>query len=243
MQLARHLYYSLRGIPALGVCGAFKLLLARYSKRQFSIHPKGYPAAITIRGATSDADILCNVIVCREYNLSGLTGVRHIIDAGANIGMASIYFAKHFPEAKIIAIEPESSNYVLLQKNTSHLTNVTVMHAALWAERVPLQLVNSDSEKWGFQYRTAEAGKADILGIPIEDLIGDGIDLLKIDIEGGEKEVFDDRCEWLKQVRFLYIEVHPGCWQSVFRGLETVDYDCLISGENLLVRISPRPQK
>ena len=39
------------------------------------------------------------------------------IDAGANIGLTSIYFANKFPNAKIVALEPEIDNYIILQKN------------------------------------------------------------------------------------------------------------------------------
>ena len=36
------------------------------------------------------------------------------------------------------------------------------------------------------------------------------LDFLKVDIEGGEKHVLSDEPEWLRSVRFYYMEVHPG---------------------------------
>lgn len=114
--LIKHIYQSIRSIPSIGFIGATKLLLARYFSCLFSIHPKRYPAPITIRGKTSDARLLYSIIVSRAYDLEGLTKVRTILDAGANIGLATIYFAKHFPEAKITSIEPETSNFILLKK-------------------------------------------------------------------------------------------------------------------------------
>jgi FkbM family methyltransferase len=244
MLILKHIYYSLRGIPTLGFIGACKLLLARYQDGMFSIRPPGYAAPITIRGRTSDPGILFNIIVCREYDLNGLSEVRTIVDAGANIGLAAIYFAKHFPEAKIKSIEPEASNFALLTKNTSHLSNVTILRAALWADRRPLAIIDSKSEKWGFQFAAATGSRqADVEGIPIKDIVGNGVDLLKIDIEGGEKGVFSMHCGWLKRVRYMFLEIHPGCWKSVFHALDQIEYDCAKSGENLRfeLNISPEP--
>ncbi|MEO7098021.1 MAG: FkbM family methyltransferase [Luteolibacter sp.] len=233
MRFVKHVYYSLRGIPSLGVLGAVKLFLARYMDRQFHIRPKGYPAAITIRGRTSDAGILCNIIVCAEYEITGLDQIRSIIDAGANIGLAAIYFSKRFPNAKITSIEPERSNFELLVKNTSHLPNVTAIRAALWPTRAQLSVVDSQSEKWGFQFVADTSGEFDVEGITIHDLLGDGVDLLKIDIEGGEKEVFMGDPDWMNRVQYMLLEIHPGCWKTVFTAFESIEYECRISGENL----------
>ena len=104
----------------------------------------------------------------------------------------------------------------------------------MWKDRVPLVVVDSESEKWEFQYTTASnTDHMDVEGLPIKDMIADGVDLLKIDIEGGEKEVFSMDCAWLTRVRYMFLEIHPGCWKTVFHALDTIGYDCKLTGENV----------
>src|SRR3989344_3010054 len=56
-----------------------------------------------------------------------------IIDAGAHIGLATLYFAKQYPKAHILAIEPHPINATILRKNVTEnrLTNVVVLEAGL----------------------------------------------------------------------------------------------------------------
>ncbi len=48
-----------------------------------------------------------------------------IVDAGANIGVTSIYFANRYPGAKIFAVEAEASNFAMLVKNTQAYPSIT----------------------------------------------------------------------------------------------------------------------
>jgi FkbM family methyltransferase len=66
-----------------------------------------------------------------------------IIDAGANVGLCAVFYANRFPDARIIAIEPEPSNYEMLKKNTAPYPNITTVHAALWKENGPLRLFDT----------------------------------------------------------------------------------------------------
>ena len=63
----------------------------------------------------------------------------------------------------------------------------------------------------------------------------DGIDLLKIDIEGAEREVFEDTSAWIGRVRSLIVELHehfkPGCERSFRAGSAGFDREW-IRGEN-----------
>jgi len=57
-----------------------------------------------------------------------------IVDAGANIGLASICFANKYANATIIAVEPEQSNFELLEENVAPYPNIVPVQAALWYE-------------------------------------------------------------------------------------------------------------
>ena len=61
---------------------------------------------VIIRPGTSDLRCLGKVFGDREYAIPFEINPRLIVDAGANIGLVTLYFSGKFPAAKIIAIEP-----------------------------------------------------------------------------------------------------------------------------------------
>jgi hypothetical protein len=85
-----------------------------------------------LRDKTMDLGTYQQIFIDKEYNFIANLPPETIIDAGANIGLASIYFANKFPEAKIIAIEPETENFELLKKNVVKYPNIIPLCAALW---------------------------------------------------------------------------------------------------------------
>ena len=108
--------------------------------------------ALYFRSGTSDERVIRQIFCDGEYSLERLSrwsslrefllrlhcrGRRPlIIDAGANIGVRSVFFAITFPTATVIALEPETSNFGLLLKNTRGL-NVTCIKAAA-IDRAPI---------------------------------------------------------------------------------------------------------
>jgi hypothetical protein len=78
--------------------------------------PRGHKSPFTLRTNTADVAVFRQVFVDREYDHAMLAGIhpKQIIDAGAHIGSVSILFAVKFPEARIIAIEPDAKNFEML---------------------------------------------------------------------------------------------------------------------------------
>ena len=199
---------------------------------------------VTIRPGTSDLLCLGKVFIDWEYAIPFKTTARLIVDAGANIGLATIYFADKFPQAKIIAIEPEPSNYELLVRNCSGMSNVTPWHAAIWNTHASLQIGNPDAEKWSFTVTPCANGASAIKALTIPEILTKSgyntIDILKIDIEGAERELFSDGCEeWLQRVKMIIIELHdrfvPGCSRTVYSELCKVPFRQEIRGENVFI--------
>lgn len=91
----------------------------------------GFAASIALRPGTSDVAVFEQVFLANDYNLrrlrqySGIMAAYRamsaplVLDLGANIGLFSLYAAKNFPRAKIVAIEPEAENFALLAGNTA----------------------------------------------------------------------------------------------------------------------------
>jgi FkbM family methyltransferase len=139
------------------------------------------------------------------------------VDAGAHIGMASILFALKYPTARIIAIEPEPSNFAALVRNTAPYKTISPLQAALWREDGEVTIGPSNAHPKG-AFQIVENGAQRVRAITMDTVIREtrihSIDLLKVDIEGAEIEMFES-CPWIRNVRVIAIELHdrvrPGC--------------------------------
>jgi FkbM family methyltransferase len=187
----------------------------------------GIRSPIFLRLKTSDLATFKDIFVRGQYDFAPPAPPRVIIDAGANIGLTSLLFANRFPAAKIIAVEPELSNYEMLRKNTAPYANIIPVQAAIWNENRPVTIVDPGFGKWGFQVGSAAGGAArnvlECQGLTIDKIMSDHnldfIDILKMDIEGGEKEVFEDAGKWIDRIGLLIVELHDrlkeGCSRSL----------------------------
>ena len=162
-----------------------------------------------------------------------LTGApRLIVDGGANVGFASAMFANRFPEARIVSIEPDEKNCNVFRKNCSAYSNVKLLHAALWYRPGRMKIENPDDAS--FLFRVTEGGD-DSGGIPaltLSDIIAsenaEVIDILKLDVEGAEKVLFEHGDHWLRRVRLMIMELHdgyvPGCSNALFTAIDGRKY-------------------
>ena len=203
----------------LGVRGVLLATRARLSKSfpQVRIKVPGIKHPVRMRLRTSDLTVLAQVLIVKEYACGFLKPPEVIVDGGANIGLTSIFYANAFPEAKILAVEPEDSNCRLLEQNTSPYKNVIPVRAALWNECGEVKLVDYGGRHYGFQtIGNLASGKGATLGnVPATTIAAlmkeysvSYIDLLKIDIEGSEKELFVAPAPWIENVGVIAIELH-----------------------------------
>ncbi len=173
-------------------------------------------------------------------------GPTSIVDAGANIGLASLYFAQRFPKSRIVALEVDQANFDLLTKNTSGYPNITCIQKALWFEQAQLSILNPTDEPWAFRVGKVTGGDcASIAGLGVSDLFeyfdSRRIDLLKVDIEGAEKEVFQNETDkWIDHIGVIAVELHdnikPGCSQALANALVGKNHRAGRSGEYTIVQ-------
>jgi FkbM family methyltransferase len=227
-----------------GIVIYFKVKLNRTG--EISLSNIQYP--FKLRSASSDVAIFYQIFFDKQYAIKFPFEPRTIIDAGANIGLAAIYFTNRFPKAEIISIEPETTNFQLLEDNTTLYANIKRLNMALSSES-DLELI-VDSVGLGHSgFITTEVSKASevaknkIQTISIDRLLAesefDELDIVKIDIEGHEKEVFELNAEkWLPKTKCLIIELHDsmkkGCSTSLFKAITRHNFSMEISGENLV---------
>ncbi|MEK6809367.1 MAG: FkbM family methyltransferase, partial [Nanoarchaeota archaeon] len=113
------LYGALQNLPNGKIRRPIKSTLGlMLRQRPLQVRIKNVMHPLFLRPGTSDVPLLYHIFVEEEYNIKPKTKPSFIIDAGANVGFTAIYFANRFPKARIIAIEPEESNFKLLKKNT-----------------------------------------------------------------------------------------------------------------------------
>jgi FkbM family methyltransferase len=214
--------------------------------RQFSYRPK-----------TSDEQVLHQILVAKHYDLGKLTRSRElmsflqekrlgggrplIVDAGANIGASSVFFAMMYPNARIVAVEPEPGNFALLSANTVGL-EVRCLQAAVASRAGRTRLVDPGVGAWG--YRTEPSGPGpEVLQITLSQIIREHGEppyfpfLVKIDIEGAEKNLFEADTDWVRDTTVVIIELHDwllprqGTALPFLRCISALDRDFVYIGE------------
>lgn len=143
---------------------------------------------------------------------------RSVIDLGSNIGLASLYFASAFPSCRVLAVEPNPNTYQILQRNLQSLIAAGRGHtvnAAVWSSDTLLASWEPEVPDLfsGFKVRASNAVDAEWLaGRSMASLIAefkfDSVDLLKVDVEGAEVELFRGDGSWLDRVNAIAIEFH-----------------------------------
>ena len=132
-----------------------------------------------------------------------------VIDCGANIGMSVIYIKQHFPNAEIIAFEPDETNFDLLTKNIQSFgySDVKLYKEAVWKENTTLLFSNEGSMGSRIEVDNNSTTKK-VKASRLKDFIDRHVDFLKIDIEGAEYEVLKDIAGRLSFVNNLFLEYH-----------------------------------
>lgn len=208
---------------------------------------------LVYRPGGSDLHTFWQVFKNKEYDFSGVPQHKTvdraydaalavgktpvIIDAGANIGAASVWFSHRFPEARVIAIEPDPDNARICRMNAES-RGVEVVEAAIGAQGGSVSLVHED-ESWGI--RTIPGGDIPVVTVPelVARVPNPALLLVKVDIEGFESDLFSAATDWVNQATALFVEPHdwmlPGQGSShSFRSAIGPEFDMLIAGENLL---------
>jgi len=179
---------------------------------------QGYEIGYTNK---EEFNILKDEIFNKEiYNVTINPGV--IFDLGAHIGLSILYFKIKYPNSKIVAFEPNSNIFPILQENVecNNLTDVELHNIALGNkdEVRTFYIDNSgnDSFSTGSFNKNAWNGTQKSIGVSVKceqlsKYINEDVDILKMDIEGAETEVLKELVEndKLKHVKNILIEYHP----------------------------------
>jgi FkbM family methyltransferase len=209
----------------LGVRQTLELALARNrgSKEPVALRVPEIPHPVYVRADGTDVNCFWQVFGKRDCAVDLPRSPRVIIDGGAHIGCASIYFANRFPQATIVAVEPEAANYELARQNLAPYPNVHLVRGGIWPRDAWLAIKNPRADSWAFRVvEVAENAEGACQGHSIDGLLRrfelEGADLVKLDIEGAELEVFaQGSLHWLDRTEAVVIELHGTKAESVVR--------------------------
>ena len=218
----------------IGLLNALNFELQQTLRRPIiSFNHGGIDRRICIRSSSSDVSIFEHVFIEDEFDIN-LGNPKLIIDGGANCGLAALYFAIRYPGAVVLAVEPDSENCLLCAKNTAGL-QVDLVKSAIWSRSTYLKIENPEAEPWAF--RCIEAEEEEPGSFEARDmkslLAGRHCDLLKLDIEGGENELFREP-DWLDYVSAVVVEIHNAEADSLIRKA-CADWKISETGEKLLL--------
>ncbi|MFN3876511.1 MAG: FkbM family methyltransferase [Flavobacteriales bacterium] len=200
-------------------------LKSRKSGRLARISSPRTGGAVWVRPGTSDMAIY-DQIVLQPY-LPRDRRFSTIIDCGSNIGLTVRYLAAAYPLARIVAVEPDESNFAMLQRNCEGMANISCVKAGIWPVAGSISIQKDGLGPSAF--RTVQgAGGAQVAAVTIPQLMErygmDRLSLLKIDIEGAELELFSGPDNsWIDRVDAISIELHdswrPGCGDAFFKAI------------------------
>jgi FkbM family methyltransferase len=196
---------------------------------------------VFIRPGTMDLPTFKQIFLRKEYEVPFDGQVKTILDLGANVGYAAVYFANRFPEATIIAVEPASDNFAQLLKNTKSYSTIHAVQSAVWSSGKSLKIVDL-GQSWS--YRVSEVPEntpGSFVAKSIPDLMDqfqlDHLDIVKIDVEGTECELFANHIDaWLPKTKMIIVEFHdwmfPGSSKQITELLTRRGFSVSTSGEN-----------
>lgn len=215
----------------------------------YPVNVPGYPAPLWLRPRRFRRDHLRSSHDRLAVLPAQVDDVRLIVDCGANIGLSALYLARRYPNAKILAIEPAPGNYAMLVRNTREVPAIQPVQAAVWPRLASLGIADPTRSYASLSVsEEAPKGAGEISPILLQDIVAERgrIDILKIDIEGGEKTLFEDpSCQkWLADTRVIYVELHdwmkPGCSPAFYRAITQFDFSQHHQGEIIAIELRHR---
>jgi len=129
-------------IRAFGLSDGLRFFFKRIIKKAGCYRSSRYQSDIYIRDKFADKYTFKQVFLEDQYNFKFPLTPSTMLDGGANIGLASVYFAHRFPNTKIVAVEPNEENFKMILKNTVNYPNVFAKQGGIWNDNKRLAIID-----------------------------------------------------------------------------------------------------
>lgn len=232
-------YYELFGLQAVRVM--LILAFAPTKMIRISVRVNGCKGFCYLRLSTTDVRVFKQVFINNEYDIDLDITPARIVDLGGNIGLVTLYYLLKYGDVEIDVVEPNPDNYAVLEKNLSLFPSVRMHKKAAVCCNGDYYAHNSDKGYWAayVDHNPRNGEKVDTINV--EKLLsnnGRPADLLKIDVEGSEREYFESNIDWPSLAKAIIVELHedmsPGVVDSFMK--KTTGYPNRIQrGEHWIV--------
>jgi FkbM family methyltransferase len=167
-----------------------------------------------------------------------------IIDCGANIGLAAVWFANKLPHARVVCIEPDAQNLAVLQRNIEpYGDRITTLHGGIWPRAAHLRISNPEGGAAAFRVEEDLPRSGALRAYTIDEVCAVAGEqrplIVKIDIEGAQAALFSDNTEWVQRSDLIVLELDDwqmpwqGTSRNFFRCLAQHPFDYLMHGESI----------
>jgi FkbM family methyltransferase len=169
---------------------------------------------ITLRVRSSDGVLLqimgAGVLDVR-FDLLG--EVESVLDLGAHAGIAAVHLSRRLPGARFVSVEPVADSFRLLEENLRrNVPGALALRVAAVADPGPRWIRDADNPAMSTVAREASVGGDQVEGLTVSDILDRAglasVDLVKVDIEGGEAELFEAADAWALRVKAVLAEIH-----------------------------------
>lgn len=170
--------------------------------------------SISYRLNKGDMQSIREVLLDECYRLPSDKKRKILVDLGGNIGLTSLWLAKHYGCEQVICVEPDISNSELLQRNLeANEIQYKLINAAVGPADGYACFIESGSSNAGHLGEHGQKVKMVSMGTLVQTELKNGIiDVLKMDIEGGEQSLLTEGdLSWLNKVNEIIAEFHPDC--------------------------------
>lgn len=152
---------------------------------------------------------LNELFVEEAYKFNSNKANPKIIDCGSNIGLSIIFFKRLYPDAEIIAFEPDNDINIISKYNLNQfgINDVKLFQKAVWINEEPLIFAKTGSLS-GHIVSEKMDNTIEIQTVRLKDFLCQKIDFLKIDVEGSEFDILKDCGESLQNVENIFVEYH-----------------------------------
>ena len=175
----------------------------------------------------------------KQWREEGMTPL--IIDAGANVGYSSLYLSHLFPEEVILAIEPDPQCFEILGRHVRKRPHIKPVNVALWSHNRGINLLSSSNGSWAGRVEEGAGTPSERLDVLTASIPCSRVLLIKMDIEGAEREVIKASPDVFAEAKCIMIEPHDfcspnaACLSPLFEIVASSHYDTILSGENLML--------
>jgi FkbM family methyltransferase len=182
-------------------------LRARWFKMPHAVRAAGKKVALHYPLEDGVVFDFIGCCVRNDYGLrQQLKYVKTILDIGANVGFFSVAARAHYPHARIHAYEPNRRSFAFLKSNTEQL-GIEIYQEAVGADEGRVAIADEGDSNQAKTIASADGGIPQIALERAVERLGGAVDLLKLDCEGAEWDMFRSAIPW-RHIHNIRMEYH-----------------------------------